>query len=86
MGAAASARMVLYTRAGCHLCGTARAVVSAVAGETGATWVEVDVDTDPDLVRSYGELVPAVTVDGVPQGYWRLEADRLRRALTGARR
>ncbi len=85
-GAADGARIVLYVRAACHLCEDARAVVTAVAAQTGATWAEVDVDTVDDGGASrdaYGELVPVVTVDGVRQGYWRLDADRLRRALAG---
>lgn len=78
-------RVVLYVREACHLCEDARAVVAEVAAEAGATWAEVDIDTAADaeeLTAAYGELVPVVTVDGVRQGYWRLDADRLRRALT----
>ena len=77
-------RVVLYVRAACHLCDDAREVVNDVVTEAGATWVEVDVDTAADsagLTAAYGELVPVVTVDGVQQGYWRLDPDRLRRAL-----
>ena len=79
-------RLLLYVRAGCHLCGAAREVVTAVAAEAGVGWAEVDIDGDPKqagLVDRYGELVPVVTVDGVQQGYWRIDAGRLRRALAG---
>jgi glutaredoxin len=77
-------RVVLYVRAGCHLCEVARDLVAGLAQEGGTGWREVDIDAsdDPTLARRYGELVPVVTVDGVQQGYWRLDADRLRRALT----
>lgn len=75
-------RVVLYVRSGCHLCEDARAVVSEVAAEAGAPWAEVDIDA-AELTTTYGELVPVVTVDGVRQGYWRLDAGRLRRALAG---
>ena len=80
-------RLLLYVRAGCHLCENARDVVTAVAAEAGVGWTEVDIDEDPQsawLVDQYGELVPVVTVDGVQQGYWRIDAGRLRRALAGA--
>lgn len=81
-------RVVLYGRAGCHLCDEAREVVRAVCAETGDQWSEVDIDTDPssgrDLVDELGELVPVVEVDGVRQGYWRIDAARLRRTLTAA--
>ncbi|MBC7290913.1 MAG: glutaredoxin family protein, partial [Actinotalea sp.] len=52
--APAGARVVLYGRAGCHLCDDARAVLAdVVPADVG--WAEVDVDTDPDLQARYGE-------------------------------
>lgn len=87
---AASCRVVLYVRSGCHLCEEAREVLAQVISPAtqavlpGQGWEEVDIDTGPesaDLVERYGELVPVVTVDGVQQGYWRLDAARIRRAL-----
>ena len=81
-------RVVLFGRVGCHLCDEAREVVRTVCDEVGADWSEVDIDTDPlpgrDLVAELGELVPVVEVDGVQQGYWRIDANRLRRTLTAA--
>ena len=83
-------RVVLYGRAGCHLCDEAREVVRAVCAESGDEWTEVDIDAGPhdgrDLVADLGELVPVVEVDGVQQGYWRIDAARLRRTLTPAGR
>ncbi|MBT0994216.1 glutaredoxin family protein [Cellulomonas sp. DKR-3] len=77
-------RVVLFSRAGCHLCDAARAVVQDEAARAGAQWREVDVDTDTLPGRDlgeYGELVPVVEVDGVRQGYWQIDPQRLRRAL-----
>ncbi|MDM7832243.1 glutaredoxin family protein [Cellulomonas edaphi] len=83
----ASTRIVLFGRDGCHLCDDARVLVEAVAAETGATWSEVDIDVVGGATREeYGELVPVVEVDGVRQGYWRIDADRLRRVLATAPR
>lgn len=76
-----SDRVVLYARAGCHLCDEARPVVAEVADAAGVRWVERDVDADADARARYGELVPAVTVDGVLADYWRIDPVRLRRAL-----
>jgi glutaredoxin len=86
MTAVTGPRVVLYGRAGCHLCDDARAVVEAVTAESGATWTEVDIDAAAAhdggvLQREYGEQVPVVTVDGVPRGFWRIDAGRLRKAL-----
>nr|WP_240930400.1 glutaredoxin family protein [Isoptericola sp. BMS4] len=84
-------RVVLYTRAGCHLCDEARAVVVEVCGTVGAAWREVDIDVggagdaaggaSDDLVARYGDYVPVVEVDGVQQGFWRVDAARLARRL-----
>ena len=80
-------RIVLFDRVGCHLCDDARELVRSVALETGAGWGEVDIDVaGADVLEEYGELVPVVEVDGVRQGYWRIDADRLRRALATERR
>ena len=75
------ARVVLYTRGGCHLCEAARDLVTDECARVGARWTEVDVDADPALAEEYGELVPVVVVDGVRRGYWRIDPARLRRAL-----
>ncbi len=86
MTADGRARVVLYGRAGCHLCDSAREVVRQVAAESGTRWEEVDVDAAAAhdggaLQREFGEEVPVVTVDGVPRGFYRIDADRLRKAL-----
>ena len=76
--------VLLYGREGCHLCDDARAVVEAVCIEAGVAWAEVDVDApdaDPALREQYGEYLPVVTVGGVQQGFWRVDARRLARAV-----
>lgn len=84
----APVRLVLHTRAGCHLCGPAADVVRAVAAEARVGWREVDIDAPPaggpgadELAAAFGALVPAVTVDGALVAYWRVDADVLHRAL-----
>lgn len=72
---------MLYGRAGCHLCDQARTMLERVRQDTGENFVEVDIDADEALRERYGELVPVVTVDGVQQGYWRIDAGRVRAAL-----
>ncbi|WP_226924368.1 glutaredoxin family protein [Georgenia satyanarayanai] len=74
-------RVVLYSRAGCHLCDEARAVVLAECDRARARWREVDVDADPQLQARYGEYVPVVEVDGTVQGFWHLDPARVREAL-----
>lgn len=76
-------QVILLSRVGCHLCDDARAVVASVCGERGLGWEELDVDANDELQAEYGDLVPVVLVDGVEQGYLRIDADELRAALRG---
>ena len=75
------ARVILYTRHGCQLCNDARPLLASALGEAGVNWDEVDVDEDPVVANAYGELVPAVTVDGVLTGFWRSDPERVLGAL-----
>ena len=75
------ARVTLYSRAGCHLCETAREVVARVCADLGESFDEVDIDADPDLADRFGEEVPVTFVDGRQHDFWRVDEARLRAAL-----
>jgi hypothetical protein len=74
-------RLVLYTRAGCHLCEDAKAVLDRIAAATGVGWTEVDIAGDRQLTAEYGDLIPVLAVDGRTHGYWRVDEQRLLRDL-----
>lgn len=74
-------RVVVYTRPGCHLCEDAVAVVARVCADLGTTYREVDISTDPELQRRYGEQIPVTLVDGAQHDFWRVDERRLRAAL-----
>jgi glutaredoxin len=76
-----TARVTLYTRPGCHLCDTARDVVERVCADLGESFAEVDIDQDPDLPPSYVDEIPVTLVDGRRHDFWRVDEQRLRRAL-----
>jgi glutaredoxin len=77
--------VTLIGKPGCHLCDDAREVIAAVCGEVGASWEERDISQDEELYRSYGEQIPVVLVDGARHDFWRVDPDRLRRALGAGR-
>jgi len=79
---AAAPRVTLLGKPGCHLCDDARAVIAAVTAELGEAYAEVDITTDPDLHARYWEQIPVTLVDGEQHDFWRVDADRLRAALT----
>jgi len=76
-----AARVVLYTRTNCHLCEVAEQVVAEVCAGTGATWTTVDIGDDADLRRRFTDQVPVIFVDGAQHDFWRVDAERLRKAL-----
>jgi hypothetical protein len=75
------ARITLIGKPGCHLCDDQRAVIEAVAAETGASWEELLVTDSLELADEYWLEVPAVLVDGKKIGYWVVTADSIRTAL-----
>ena len=71
--------VVLYTRAGCHLCDEVKATLARLEQRGGFTWKEVDVDSDPELLRQFTEEVPVVLIDGKKAFKYRMdERDFLR--------
>jgi glutaredoxin len=73
--------VTLITRAGCHLCAEAEALLRRLADELGYTYREADVDAAPELRAEFSDRVPVILVDGKEHGYWRVEEDRFRKAV-----
>jgi glutaredoxin len=78
-------RVVLYGKPGCHLCDEARSVVAAVRARQPFDLEEVDVSTDPELHRRYGERIPVLALDGDELFEFHVEADELARRLQSER-
>ena len=57
-------RATLYTRAGCHLCEDALALLRALQRTHPHSLAVLDVDDDPALAARYGDAVPVVEVGG----------------------
>jgi glutaredoxin len=76
--------VVMYTRAGCHLCDEAWAVLEAERQRFGFSLRQVDVDTDTLLAERFGSEVPVVTVGGEVRFRGRVNAVLLRRSLRAA--
>ena len=82
MTAAAPQRVTLIGKPDCHLCDDARAVIAAVCAETGDGWQERSIQDDPVLYDDYWERIPVILVDAQPHDFWKVDAGRLRAALT----
>jgi hypothetical protein len=74
-------RVTLVDRTGCHLCDQAAVVLDRVTVRTGDQWARVDVDSSPELLRLYDELVPVVLVDGRQISHYTVSEEQVLRAL-----
>jgi glutaredoxin len=84
MSFGSTARVTIYSKPGCHLCDEARTVVAQVCEELGESFDEIDITVGPDsaaLTAAFGEEIPVTFVDGEQHDFWRVDPDRLRRAL-----
>lgn len=57
-------RLRLLTRPGCGLCVEMRSRVETILAGVPHRWEEVDVDSDTELARRYGESIPVLFVNG----------------------
>jgi glutaredoxin len=57
-------RLTLMSRPGCHLCEEMRREVDGLLAGEPHEWEVVDVDTDPELARRYGDSIPVLFVNG----------------------
>jgi glutaredoxin len=77
------ARVVVYTRPGCHLCDVALDIVADVCSSTGDSWKQVYISGNDALTAKFTDQVPVTYVDGKQHDFWRVDPERLRNALTG---
>ena len=73
--------VVLYGKAGCHLCEEARAEIESVRARRGFALREVDVALDPVLYAKYGERIPVVMVGGREAFEYHVDPEELERLL-----
>jgi glutaredoxin len=76
-------QVVLYSRAGCHLCDAARDVLLAERSRTPFELVEVDVAGDDHLEREYGIRIPVVEIDGRERFEYEVDPDELLAVVRG---
>jgi hypothetical protein len=78
--------LVLYTRAGCHLCDEMKAEIARAKLGERCVLREVDVDSDPVLAELHGRSVPVLSIAGRPAFKGRLTVEDLRRKVERALR
>ena len=69
--------VVVYTRAGCHLCDVACETLERY----GLDPTKIDITTDPALLAKYQYLIPVVVLDGQERFRGRIDEILLQRLL-----
>jgi glutaredoxin len=73
-------RLIVYSRADCHLCDDAKAVLADYL-EYLPEIREIDVDADPELKDRFDAMVPVVELDGQLRFHGRVDEILLRRLI-----
>ncbi len=58
-------------------------MIARVAADLGVSWEERDITASPEYLRDYADMIPVTLIDGVQHDFWRVDEQRLRRALRG---
>jgi glutaredoxin len=74
-------RVVLYSRAGCHLCDVARETIVSQQERLGFEFAEVDIEADEELELEYGIRIPVIEVDGEEAFEISVDAEQLARLV-----
>ena len=74
-------KVVIYSRANCHLCEEAEKNVREVLVEIHFGLEVIDINGDQELESLYSEEVPVITINGDVHDYYKVDKQRLRKAL-----
>jgi glutaredoxin len=72
----------VLSKPGCHLCVDAIKIVAQVTSELNIGYEVEEIQNNPELMHQYGEEIPVIFVDGKRHDYWRVDPERLRKALS----
>jgi glutaredoxin len=75
-------RLVVYTRAECHLCDDAKDILAHYLDYLPEI-EDVDIDRDPELKERFGTTIPVVEIDGQIRFKGRIDEILLRRLIEG---
>ncbi|MDR9363140.1 MAG: glutaredoxin family protein [Microbacteriaceae bacterium] len=77
-----SKKLVLISKPGCHLCDDAREIILEVLKDfPDASFEENNMLDDQKLIDAYSEEIPVVLIDGKQHSFWRVDPERLKKAL-----
>jgi len=70
--------VIIYSRPGCHLCDEAKFAIENAGVSDRFTLEEVNIESDPELLRKYKYDIPVVTINGVEAFRHRVDVEQFR--------
>jgi len=74
-------QVILYTRPGCHLCEEAKQEMRAASCANEYTLQEINIESDPELLKCYQFDIPVIAIDGVEAFRHRLSSEAFRERI-----
>jgi len=78
------ARVIIYTRPGCHLCEEAKEAIEQADCAKYYTLGAVNIESDAELLKRYGNDIPVVTINGTEAFRHRVDPGKFRDAIVKA--
>ena len=78
------ARVIVYSRPGCHLCDEAKAAIENSNCSDLFTLEEVNIESDDALLNKYRYDIPVITIDGVEAFIHRVDPAEFRKRIQSA--
>jgi glutaredoxin len=72
------ARVVIYSRPGCHLCDEAKAAIRSAGCSDYFTLEEINIESDDELLKKYQYDIPVIAIDGVEAFKHRVDPEEFR--------
>lgn len=76
------ARVIVYSRPGCHLCDEAKAAIQRSNCSDHYTLEEVNIESDNALLKKYKYDIPVITIDGVEAFKHRVDPHEFKTRVT----
>lgn len=77
----AKAQVTVFSRPGCHLCDEAKQAIESAGCQNEYTLEEINIESNPVLLRRYQYDIPVVTINGDEAFRHRLTAAEFRDKL-----
>ncbi len=76
------ARVILYTKPGCHLCDEMKEQMREANCDESYSLEEVNIETDAELFARYQYEIPVLLINGVEAFRYRLQPEQFRAYVT----